>query len=181
MALATTTPSGSVGIRTYQSEQDVVPAYYTFIHPFMPVLPPPNIPFCHVQPVSFSTMETHDQLRYSLPYWPKCQVSLGMSALLVLMPLPKDVYPMASDKALACRSLAQLYSQSAFELIERAMDSSELSHTPYDHDKVPASILHTVLPAFAEPVLALNILALYEYCQRGKTSVMRARINLAIT
>lgn len=43
------------------------------------------------------------------------------------------------------------------------------------------SHVHPLVPFQLDPILTLVVLTIYEYCQRGNVSRMRARINQAVT
>lgn len=82
------------------------------------------------------------------------------------------------------RTYAQLFAQAALASVEKEID--EIG--PTVHLNAPGaclsqghSPLHSQVPLQLEPVLALVVLAIYEYCQRGNVSRMRGRINQAVT
>lgn len=82
------------------------------------------------------------------------------------------------------RSYAQLFAQAALASLEKEIDDIG----PTMHLNAPGaclsqghSPLHSQVPLQLDPILALVILAIYEYCQRGNVSRMRSRINQAVT
>lgn len=82
------------------------------------------------------------------------------------------------------RTYAQLFAQAALASVEKEID--EIG--PTVHLNAPGaclsqghSPLHSQVPLQLEPILALVVLAIYEYCQRGNVSRMRGRINQAVT
>jgi hypothetical protein len=82
------------------------------------------------------------------------------------------------------RSYAQLFAQAALASVER--DTDDLGPglnfaAPGARMSREKSLLHPQVPSQLEPILALVVLAIYEYCQRGNVSRMRARINQAVT
>ncbi|KAJ5952198.1 uncharacterized protein N7479_010611, partial [Penicillium vulpinum] len=82
------------------------------------------------------------------------------------------------------RSYAQLFAQAALAALETEIDdlSPALSTNVAEiESSVAQNSLHPQVPAQLGPVLALVVLAIYEYCQRGNISRMRARGNQAIT
>lgn len=150
----------------------------------MPLLPPPTTPICTDQPTTILNVESLSQLQTLLPYWPKSPLTLAISAILVLIPHPHDMSPMDRDRVLIRRSFARLYAQASFAEIERIIENVETDPATFllkGSLQKQQSVLHADVPVCVEPILALNLLAMYEYCQRGNKFVMRARINLAIT
>lgn len=111
----------------------------------------------------------------SLPYWPTSPLGLSLAAILTLIP-PEESH--TTDDAVAVRqSYADLYARSALESLEDSLEPS--SHTNLADG--PRSTLHHIVPRKMEPVLAVALLSIYEYCQRGNVSKMRVRANQALT
>ncbi|KAF9884611.1 hypothetical protein FE257_001433 [Aspergillus nanangensis] len=121
----------------------------------------------------------------SLPSRFQSPLSMAVAALLVLVPRDSVSYGSpAGSAAPARRTVAQLYAQSALQLIDEDIGvygstpsgcaSSHLDR-PY-----PRSPLHRDLPVDIEGLIALLLLSVYEYCQRGNLSKMRARTNQAL-
>ncbi|KAJ6119724.1 hypothetical protein N7523_004004 [Penicillium sp. IBT 18751x] len=177
--------SESSAVRAYLCEDDIVNAYYIYIHPYMPLLPASDLPLredCHcLARLSHGAMEP---TRADVPYWPNSSLGLALSALLVMIPLSQDPSPMSDMGILVRRSYAQLFAQAALACVERATDnlSPGLNFaSPGAEMSQAKSSLHSQVPSHLEPTLALVVLSIYEYCQRGNVSRMRARINQAIT
>ncbi|KAJ5654037.1 hypothetical protein N7490_001040 [Penicillium lividum] len=179
-------------IRAYQSEEEMykiqvinLNAYYIYMHPYFPLLPP-----CpHLQHEDRSTFvqlskQFAEPKKTDLPYWPVSSLSLALSAILVIIPPISDSSPMTEAAVLLRRSYAQLFAQAALASVEREVD--ELSPAS-SINLIGASIsqehsqLHSQVPLPLDPILALLVLAMYEYCQRGNVSRMRARVNQAVT
>ncbi|KAJ5356231.1 hypothetical protein N7517_010840 [Penicillium concentricum] len=84
------------------------------------------------------------------------------------------------------RSYAQLFAQAALAAVETETDdlapalSTNVPETDLSRREEQDG-LHPQIPTELHPVLALVVLAIYEYCQRGNISRMRARGNQAIT
>ncbi|KAJ5677973.1 uncharacterized protein N7477_003606 [Penicillium maclennaniae] len=182
---ASVSNSDSSAVRAYLCEDDIINAYYIYIHPYIPLLPAPDMPLredCRcLTRLSNGAMEP---TRADVPYWPKSSLGLALSALLVMIPLSQDPSPMSDMGILVRRSYAQLFAQAALECVER--DTDDLGPglnfaTPGAQMSQAKSSLHSQLPSHLEPTLALVVLSIYEYCQRGNVSRMRARINQAIT
>jgi hypothetical protein len=82
------------------------------------------------------------------------------------------------------RTYSQLFAQAALASVEKEIDDMG----PSIHFNAPDaclsqghSPLHSQVPLQLDPILALVVLAIYEYCQRGNVSRMRGRINQAVT
>ncbi|KAB8212437.1 hypothetical protein BDV34DRAFT_218810 [Aspergillus parasiticus] len=173
---------GSLTIRAYGCEADLINAYYVFIHPYSPVLPPPAVAQYEDRPFAIS-LRTVQANQAFLPYWPTSPFALALFAILVLFPLPEDPYAMSETAASARQSYAELYAHAAMSSIENWADLPEpATHlTSTAGDPTRWSSLHPDLPWKLEPILALVLLGTYELCQRGNFSKMRARANQALT
>lgn len=104
--------------------------------------------------------------------------------MLVLIPTAEDAFPMAETSLTIRRSYAQLFAQAALAAVETETDdlSPALStNLPQTESSRAQNGLHPQVQTQLHPVLALVVLSLYEYCQRGNISRMRARGNQAIT
>ncbi|CEJ58569.1 hypothetical protein PMG11_07223 [Penicillium brasilianum] len=172
-------------VRSYRSEEDIANAYYIYIHPYLPLLPPSIIPQREDQPtLSRPSRETNEAKKTDLPFWPQSSLSLALSALLVLIPPSQGPFSMTEASIVLRRTYAQLFAQAALASVEKEID--EIG--PTVHLNAPGaclsqghSPLHSQVPLQLEPILALVVLAIYEYCQRGNVSRMRGRINQAVT
>lgn len=123
--------------------------------------------------------DPEDPKEADLPYWPTSPLSLALSAILVLIPPSPDIFPINNSGIVLRRSYAQIFAQAALLSIEKELDvlipqtfSTTFDNEDHFHSKIPQSL---------NPVLALVTLAMYEYCQRGNASRMRARANQALT
>ncbi|KAJ5152365.1 hypothetical protein N7492_010660 [Penicillium capsulatum] len=172
-------------IRSYSSEEEIVNAYYIYIHPFFPLIPPSMRPGEKDQPtLTRSSSEFLEANKADLPYWPKSSLSLALSAILVLVPHPRDQNPMDESSVFFRRTYAQFFAQAALSAVENETDniaSTPSSHLTQNDMPQDASVLHSKVLQQLDPILALVTLAMYEYCQRGNISHMRARVNQAIT
>lgn len=103
--------------------------------------------------------------------------------MLTLIPVAKDQLPITDMSLTLRRSYAQLFAQTALAAAEKEIDdlSPGLSAVPDTDMSEVRSSLHPRLPAQLEPILALVVLGVYEYIQRGNISRIRARVNQAIT
>lgn len=150
-------------------------AYYIFIHPYFPLLPPPVVAQFEDKCVDLKIRSAYASAS-SLPYWPTSPLGLALAAILTLIPPEESHAP--DDAAAAIRqSYADLYARSALESSEDSLEPS--SHTNLADG--PRSTLHQIVPRKMEPVLAVALLSMYECCQRGNVSKMRVRANQALT
>ncbi|KAH8705086.1 hypothetical protein BGW36DRAFT_285569 [Talaromyces proteolyticus] len=172
-------------VRAYGSEHDILNAYYDFIHPYFPIMPPrtshpgPDQPLNDAgsHPASLSEEPT-------LVYQPVSPLSCAISAILALVPHPNDPNPMSPSSTVLRRSYAQTYARLATasietdgELIDSGTKPSQaLNYAQPSIDRVP---FHPRAPIELESILALLILCIYEYAQRGNLMKMRYRAGQA--
>ncbi|KAL5338204.1 hypothetical protein BJX70DRAFT_398918 [Aspergillus crustosus] len=180
-----TTPQISLGtgtIRAYACDKDLINAYYIYIHPYLPLLPPPAIPQSPDCPTEVTPLSSEPD-RSSLPFWPTSPLTLAVSALLVLIPLSKDFDSLSEKATLLRRSYAQLFLQSCEQSLEQNAERRQFNMTSYasTYTFYQSSSLHPGLPVNLEPILALLLLAVYDYCQRGSRKHMRSRAHQALT
>jgi hypothetical protein len=99
--------------------------------------------------------------------------------------MPEDANPMRELASKLRRSYSELYAQAALAGVESFLDEYEHMGTAFSSDmdlsRAPQSPLQSSLPLPVEPVLALTLLAIYEYVQRSNVAKMRARANQALT
>lgn len=162
-----------------------VNAYYIYIHPYLPLLPASNVQRNEDRhSLTGLPNEATEPTRADLSYWPKSSLGLALSALLVMIPSSQDPFPTSDMSVLVRRSFAQLFAQAALASVKGDID--DLGPGPnvaalaaeMSQEKSP---LHSQVLSQLEPILALVVLSIYEYCQRGNVSRMRARINQAVT
>ncbi|KAL3256221.1 hypothetical protein ABHI18_007755 [Aspergillus niger] len=163
-------------IRAYQCDQDLINAYYIYIHPYLPFLPPPAVPQYEDKCVAVAIRSTF-VASTEMPYWPVSPLALALAGILVLLPVPGESHPPEHETIALRRSYADLFARSALELLEDSIESSSEG----DMAKTLRSSLHPAVPRKLEAVYALGILSLYECCQKGNISRMRIRANQALT
>ncbi|KAF9893326.1 hypothetical protein FE257_011758 [Aspergillus nanangensis] len=168
--------SPSWSIRAYGCHEDLINAYYTFIHPYFPLLPPPAAPQREDQFINLRVCSSYADASV-LPYWPTSSVGLALAAILVLIPLPEDVNAISNGAFMLRRAYSGLYVRSALESLEDALGQSLHSDMAKD---LPSS-LHPGIPQQIEPILTLGLLSMYECCQGGNVAKMRVRANQALT
>ncbi|CAN8105516.1 unnamed protein product [Discula destructiva] len=179
---AQTPSNGMPVVRTYRSDAAILQAYYVFIHPYLPILPPPaTIPVDQPVPRLQNQIDLFEER-----YEPSSPITLAISAILALIPCPEDTYHQAHESQLFRRKYAQYFAQSAFETIEndeeipdssieptRAL-SEEHKHTSFRRP------FHPQVPVELEAIIALDILSVYEYAQRGNLKKMQNRAGQAL-
>lgn len=105
-------------------------------------------------------------------------------AILVLIPQPEDPNPMRMGQIESRKSHAHKYAQAALQSISNCsagqVESRKNPISTPRLDEVSRSPLHAELPATLEPVLALLLLGVYEYCQNSDRRQMRCRIYEAL-
>ncbi|KAJ5042448.1 uncharacterized protein L3040_004996 [Drepanopeziza brunnea f. sp. 'multigermtubi'] len=176
-----------VPIRTYSSDEDILSAYYTYIHPYFPVLPPPE-PGQVTDNPDLGIRRSPDAIfsSRSCPEFEPCSpLSMAISASLALIPHPDDKDPSGTESLHLRREQAQAFARSAFEGIEiesELIDSTvqpgeALSSDPLTLDRRP---FHPRNPVENESIIALIMLSTYEYAQRGNVAKMRNRAGQAV-
>lgn len=178
-------------------------AYYIFIHPFFPILPPQNIlPVDQAVPRLQNQIDVFDQA-----FEPTSPLALAISAVLALIPCPEDPHHSHHEAKLFRRKYAQYFAQSAFETIENdeeLPDSAIAPHRALSSAAAAAAattdaaqggfaeiqrqqtmrrrggaLFHPGVPLELESIVALGILSVYEYSQRGNLKKMQKRAGQA--
>lgn len=156
-------------------------AYYVFIHPFLPILPPPD----HI-PVDRPIPRLQNQIDvFEEGFEPTSPISLAISAILALIPCPEDANHASRDSQLFRRKYAQYFAQTAFETMESdeeipdsAIDPSRPLSEEHNHNfRQP---FHSHVPVELESIIALDVLSVYEYAQRGNIKKMQNRAGQAL-
>lgn len=151
-------------------------AYYIFIHPYLPFLPPPATAQYEDKCITVG-MRSFLANPSAMPYWPTSSLGLALAGILAPLPPPGEPHPPQHESTVIRRSYADLFARSALESVEDTIESSSQA----DLAKGPRSTLHPAVPKKLEPVLALGLLSLFECCQHGNISKMRIRANQALT
>ncbi|KAF7591315.1 hypothetical protein BBP40_001691 [Aspergillus hancockii] len=150
-------------------------AYYVFIYPYFPILPPPE----H-QPVSSRPLA-----RGPPTFEPTSPISLAVSAILSLIPHPNERKPKTPDYVKRRRDYAHCFAQTALGVIEKDFELLSLAQNSQAEleDGVEAfkrQPFHPKLEVSLEGVVALCLLSVYEYAQRGNIDNMLQRANQAL-
>ncbi|RMJ19454.1 hypothetical protein CDV36_000925 [Fusarium kuroshium] len=168
-------------VRTYQDDTAILDAYYIFIHPYFPILPPPKtIPRDQAIPRYQNNMDGSGGESE-----PSTSISLAISAMLALIPCLHDPHPTSKESVLFRRDYAQYLAQCALECIEIESEIPESSvdpakallQTPCCDSREP---FHPEVPLELESIIALDILSAYEYAQRGNLKKMENRAGQAL-
>ncbi|RSL76044.1 hypothetical protein CEP51_010327 [Fusarium floridanum] len=152
-------------VRTYQDDTAILDAYYIFIHPYFPILPPPKtIPRDQAIPRYQNNMDGSGGESE-----PSTSISLAISAMLALIPCLHDLHPTSKESVLFRRDYAQYLAQCALECIEIESEIPESSvdpakallQTPCCDSREPfhpeePSILAVFIPTFATEYPALE-------------------------
>lgn len=161
-------------LRGYGSDSDILNGYYIFVHPFFPILPPPESPVRPDSPLSGQSSQ----------FEPSSPISLALSAILALIPHPDDKDPKNGDSVLLRRKQAQLFAQLTLESIEieaeiLASVTSPAEALSSDPSSFRREHFHPRVPLELESILAFLVLSIYEYAQRGNLVKMRNRASQA--
>ncbi|PYH95700.1 C6 finger domain protein [Aspergillus ellipticus CBS 707.79] len=162
-------------LQTYGSDADILDAYYAFIHIYYPILPPPervpvrNRPLCEKS-----------------TFRPSSPMSLAISAILALIPHPDVKQPSRAEYVKLRRDLAHSFAQSALEGVEEDLELLDSSSDPSKalsdgKSQFQRDAFHCKVPICLEAVLALVLLSVYEYAQRGNINKMSNRAGQALT
>ncbi|QBZ57921.1 hypothetical protein PoMZ_02859 [Pyricularia oryzae] len=169
-------------VRTYKDNVSILNAYYVYIHPYFPILPPPTTTPLD-NPVARFQNQPSD---FEGDFEPTSAIALAISAVLALIPCANDVNHATPESLRFRRTYAQLMAQSAIEHIEEEDEIPESSTIPQEalsYDAPPSppsrSLFHPDLPQELENIVALDILSVYEYGQRGNLRKMQSRAGQA--
>ncbi|KAI0021639.1 hypothetical protein F4780DRAFT_273607 [Xylariomycetidae sp. FL0641] len=166
--------------RTYGNNNfAILNAYYIWLHPYFPILPAPDHPPLPDQPMSILENQ-RDRLEE-----PSSAVSLAISAILALIPCSQDPSPLSEESVRWRRTYSQFLAKSALESIESESERPESAVEPPraldDTDEEGSrEHFHPQVPLELESIIALDLLSVYEYAQRGNLKKMRARAGSAL-
>ncbi|KAI1734440.1 hypothetical protein F4680DRAFT_470935 [Xylaria scruposa] len=166
--------------RTYgNNDSAILNAYYIWIHPYFPILPPPEQVPAPDQPLTLAENQ-NDGFQE-----PLSAVALAISAILALIPSPLDPNPSSEESIRWRRTYSQFLAKTSLESIENESERPESSIDPSKAlDDTDSEVLreqfHPSVPLELESVIALDLLSVYEYAQRGNLKKMRARAGAAL-
>lgn len=118
-------------------------------------------------------------------YEPTSPIALAISAVLALIPCPQDTNHQSHDSQLFRRKYAQYFAQAAFETMENDEEIPDSAIEPpkalsEDHQHHFRQPFHPRVPVELENIIALDILSVYEYAQRGNLKKMQNRAGQAL-
>ncbi|KAJ5620628.1 transcriptional regulator family: Fungal Specific TF [Penicillium lagena] len=133
-------------------------------------------------PISFANPASEVPL---MVYRPRSPLSLAVSAILALIPHPNDPEPSSTASVTHRRTYAHTLAQLANTAIESDCDLDVSSCDPGQalssgRPFINRERFHPQTPADLESLLALLVLSVYEYCQRGNLLKMRYRAGQAL-
>ncbi|RYC55267.1 hypothetical protein CHU98_g10943 [Xylaria longipes] len=166
--------------RTYgNNDSAILNAYYIWIHPYFPILPPPEQVPAPDQPLALAENQSDG---FQEPF---SAISLAISAILALIPSPLDPNPSSEESVRWRRTYSQFLAKASLESIENESERPESSINPSkalnDADsEVFREQFHPRVPLELESIIALDLLSIYEYAQRGNLKKMRARSGAAL-
>ncbi|KAI0433643.1 hypothetical protein F5Y09DRAFT_338459 [Xylaria sp. FL1042] len=165
--------------RTYgNDDRAILNAYYIWIHPYFPILPPPEQIPEPDQPLPLAENQAGGFQE------PLSAVSLAISAILALIPNPLDFNPSSEESIRWRRTYSQFLAKAALESIENESERPESSVEPSkalddSDEEIFREKFHPQVPLELESIIALDLLSIYEYAQRGNLKKMRARAGAA--
>ncbi|THW30788.1 hypothetical protein D6D22_10569 [Aureobasidium pullulans] len=173
------TPRAAGSVRRYHCDGDILDAYYIWLHPFFPILPPSEATHPKDNPQLWFPESS------ACTFEPRSPASLAISAILALVPHPEEGAPFSEESIKARREAAHHFAKRTIESIECDSEMPDSSISPaqalvngYSHISRPA--FHSRVPVELESVIALSILSVYEYAQRGNITKMRDRASQAL-
>ncbi|EAA65272.1 hypothetical protein AN0094.2 [Aspergillus nidulans FGSC A4] len=160
-------------------------AYYDFIHNYFPILPPRvgpayiDSPLDCIEPYSESPEEP------VIAYQPGSPLSLAISAILALIPHPNDPEPSSPRSVIRRRAYAHKFAQMANAGVESDCELHASPTNPFEttfkgRPRINRERFHPHTPVELESILALLLLTVYEYTQRGNLLKMRYRAGQAL-
>lgn len=154
-------------------------AYYIWLHPYFPILPPSKTSQPQDNPQLWFPGSSESVFESLSP------AVLAISAILALIPHPEEYAPFEEESIKARREAAHSFAKRTLESIESDSEIPNSSISPAQallDDKVYFSrpAFHPRVPIEAESVVALSILSVYEYAQRGNITKMRDRAGQAM-
>ncbi|KFZ02808.1 hypothetical protein V502_11490 [Pseudogymnoascus sp. VKM F-4520 (FW-2644)] len=158
-------------VRVYETDADILDAYYVYCHTYFPALPPP-IRSPVDRPVALGSLTGG--------YGPSTPLSLALSAMLALIPLPDDPDPKGESSTWNRRIQAHKFAQAAFEALDNETELVDSIINPKDalsngSPRTYRAPFHQDLPLDLESNVALMVLSIYEYGQRGNIKKMLNR------
>lgn len=154
-------------------------AYHIWLHPYFPIFPPAISGQPKDNPHLWYPKASESAFESPSP------AALAISAVLALIPHPEDPAPFSPESITARREAAHLFAKCSFDCIENDLEIPNSSISPAQalldgQSCISRPAFHPCVPLELESVIALNILSVYEYAQRGNLPKMRDRASQAV-
>jgi hypothetical protein len=154
-------------------------AYYIWLHPYFPILPPAQSSQPKDNPHLWFPKSSEPTFNSLSP------TALAISAIMALIPHPEDPAPFKQESIIARRETSHLFAKRTLECIETDSELPSSSVSPaqallHEHLHISRPCFHPCVPIELETVVALSILSVYEYAQRGNIAKMRDRAGQAL-
>lgn len=154
-------------------------AYYVWIHPFFPILPPSEYNEAEDKPQTWFPGSSN------FTFESQSAVCLAISAILALVPLPQEDAPFDEESVKVRREAAHALTRRTLERIESDSEMADSAVSPAQalvnsQVFISRAALHPRVPIELEAVVALSMLSVYEYAQRGNITKMRDRASQAL-
>ncbi|KAJ3495448.1 hypothetical protein NLG97_g3389 [Lecanicillium saksenae] len=168
-----------IPLRIYGSNHDLLNAYYTFIHTYFPILPPPTSEIEPDQPTEWISTETFT----AIPFTPASPVGLAIASILALIPVQPSTGPDPASAA-ARRALSRQFAQASLLQVEE--DSDYISRVAgcqsedLEQEQPFRLPFHSQVPLELEAILALLVLSNHEHTQCGNLLKMATRAGQAV-
>ncbi|TIA36740.1 hypothetical protein D6C78_05216 [Aureobasidium pullulans] len=133
------TPRAAGSVRRYHCDGDILDAYYIWLHPFFPILPPSEATHPKDNPQLWFPESS------ACTFEPRSPASLAISAILALIPHPEEGAPFSEESIKARREAAHHFAKRTIESIECDSEMPDSSISPaqalvngYSHISRPA-------------------------------------------
>ncbi|RAK99643.1 transcription factor domain-containing protein [Aspergillus ibericus CBS 121593] len=159
-------------VQLYGSNEDILDAYYIFIHPYYPILPPPErLPVSH-NPV----------LLGADGFEPTSPLALAISAMVSLVPHKDVKEPSRPEYVKIRREVSLRFAEAAYAVVAKDYEPLQSSGAFEGslRDRIGRRSFHPKVPVCLEGVIALSILGFYEYGQRGNMENTARLVNEAL-
>ncbi|PYI10631.1 hypothetical protein BO78DRAFT_404096 [Aspergillus sclerotiicarbonarius CBS 121057] len=159
-------------VQLYGSNEDILDAYYIFIHPYYPILPPPErLPVSH-----------NPALLGPDGFEPTSPLALAISAMMALVPHKDVKEPSRPEYVKIRREVSLRFAEAAYAVVAKDYDPLQSSGAfdGFLRDTIGRRPFHPKVPVCLEGIIALSILGFYEYGQRGNMENTARLVNEAL-
>jgi hypothetical protein len=170
-------------VRGYSSGPDLLAAYYAWLHPYFPILPPAISQESVDCPLAWPTSSFEPPAFCLFSESPLVYVIL---ALMAMIPHPNVVEHSNPTQVARRREAAHQLAKQALEGIERDSELPDSTVSPAQalsagKRYLNREPLHPAVPVELESTIALCLLTIYEYAQRGNVKKMKDRASQALS